>query len=643
MIINPTNIALSPVVGLDLETNGLNPRENDILVLSLSTDTETYVLGVNEYPRSFFIQLFENLKKCDRVIAHNAKFDASFLYAKYRLTLKNWFCTLLASQILDNRPDAPSHSLVSALDRYLGISLAETSYKKVMQRSFIGLKKDAQISMAQYKYAGDDTKYLKELSEIQIKKAKRLRLDTIIREENRLLPVIVKMEVEGCLIDVNNWRKEINGSWEGKVNELEQKLDSQLRKLSKEFPQLRGKYTRQRKKQSLQVLDLFGGHTVISNTNEGNINYDSQSQILELFKVLNLSTPENKYGKPSVDENSLKTYTNENPTSPILDFIETLLEYREFRKLISTYGETFLAKLDKRNCIHTHYTQCRTATGRLSSHAPNLQNIPSRGVGKVLRQFFIAKPHHKLITCDMNSAEVAIAADYSQEPLLLNSILNGEDMHSKLATVSFSIIFGEKVVISKSEEPMTIQGHEFIPDKLRTDHKSVLFAKFYKAGKTRIYQVLAKYINLIYDKPEERLEVAGKVSRALDAQMPKLTAYLSKIIKQANQKGYLRGSKLGRIRNFKDDVYGEAANFPIQNTNAEAMKIALIKIDDYLSENRYGRIVMNIHDEVVVEAKEEHVEEVAENVQRIMSEALSFFLKTVKGGASAKINYYWEK
>src|SRR5690606_24302005 len=134
------------------------------------------------------------------------------------------------------------------------------------------------------------------------------------------------------------------------------------------------------------------------------------------------------------------------------------------------------------------------ATGRLSSKAPNLQNIPATDhVDKDVRRFFIARPGYKLITCDMNSAEIAIAADYSGEPLLLDSLVKGTDMHSELASISFSIIFGQPVIISKSIDPISINGIRFIPEQLRNAHKSVVFAKFYKAGAKRVYSVLAEY------------------------------------------------------------------------------------------------------------------------------------------------------
>src|SRR5690606_35790292 len=110
----------------------------------------------------------------------------------------------------------------------------------------------------------------------------------------------------------------------------------------------------------------------------------------------------------------------------------------------------------------------------------NLQNIPSdkSGEGGVVREYFIAPPKHKMITCDMSGAEIVLAADFSGDPLLVKSIEEGIDMHSELATISASIIYGRYTKISKSVEPIEIGGISIIPQEFRDIHKSVTFSKF---------------------------------------------------------------------------------------------------------------------------------------------------------------------
>jgi DNA polymerase I len=406
-----------------------------------------------------------------------------------------------------------------------------------------------------------------------------------------------------------------------------------------------GQYTRARQKQEFVVLDLFGGSTVVQNNNEGNVNFGSSHQILDLFRIVGEPVPtvtEMVDGEPvikeSAGEDALLTYLTEHPRCQLRNFIDILLKYREYGKLISTYGEDFLLKLDEHSYIHTEYSQCFTATGRLGSSNPNLQNIPANE----LRSMFIPDEDHVMVTCDMEGAEARIAGDFSGEEELVNSFIKKEDLHSKLASKSYSIIFGKATKVSKTQTPMKVKDQEFIPQELRDTHKSVLFAKFYKGGAKRVYEVLAEYINLFHEG-DDRMHIARRISQTIDKTLPTLSAYLSSLIDEAKSTGILRANKLGRIRWFDKDVYGEAANYPIQGTNADAMKIALVRLDDFFKETGYGRIVLTVHDEVVCSVMREHKELCAEKIHTIMYEALGYFLTVIPGGASVKIENYWKK
>lgn len=554
---------------------------------------------------------------------------------------------MLADQILYNGLGY-NHSLPDILERELGIREYESSKKKFYQKSFIGLSPTATLSSEQLRYAADDTRHLHELFEVQWRKIKELGLEDIIRLESKLLPVLCKMEVTGCRIDVDGWINMIENIWVPKRNQIVDLLDDEVEQLSETYPQIFKKYLRKRVRQKIEILDLFGDHKSEVIETSGCINYASAAQILDLFKLCGQPLPMalNDKGelRPTAGENALQVYLTENPRSPMSKFVELLLKFREYEKLMSTYGYKFLDKLDSNNYIHTTYSQCYTETGRLSSRGPNLQNIPSTSLDKDgydIRMFFTADPDDVMLTSDMEGAEVRIAADYSRERLLINSLLKGEDMHSKLASVSFSIICGQPVEISKKGE-LEINGTTFKKEELRNKHKSVLFAKFYKGGAKRCYDVLSEYINIAHS--EGRMEIANQISKAIDKKLPKLSKFLSKQIREAQKNGWLRGSKLGRIRYFdKETVYGEAANFPIQNSNAEALKIAMIKVDEYFERTGYGRLVMNVHDEIVCSVKRAHIEEVSEFVKTTMADSLAYFLGVVPGGASVNIGNFWKK
>jgi len=224
-------------------------------------------------------------------------------------------------------------------------------------------------------------------------------------------------------------------------------------------------------------------------------------------------------------------------------------------------------------------------------------------------------------------------------------------MHSELATVSMNVILGDETFeISKNKKTVIVKGKDIVPQDFRDTHKSVTFSKLYKGGWKRIYGVLAKYINM-FRPAHEREQVSKAISSAIDKAIPELSAYLDSCIKLANTPRlldeewccYLRTSKLGRIRFFKGDDYGEAANAPIQGTNAEACKLAMIWMFQYFEKMGWGRIVLSVHDELVCSVPRIHAEEARAKLEEVMIKSLGYFLDKIPSVADAKICEHWEK
>lgn len=653
MIINPSiqDIKLSPIVCWDLETTGLQAWKERIDLIALKTPRDEYILEAAKYEKKDLVSLFKRLGNCNVTVAHSFKFDAGFVYYHYGVLLRNGHCTKMSAEICENGRQKSLRawykypfSLTSVLKRWKGILHSSAEDKKELQKSFtkgIDYERFTAFRREQMEYALEDVRHLYGLYEDQIAKIDELGLRTIYRLEHKLLPILVKTEMEGCLIDKKGWANLIDTVWEKEKIEIENRLDEEVEKLldSRVF-----KYSIERGRRSSVQYDIFGNSTVTELKDDNELNYGSTEQILELIQFLKQPLPTDPHGKPSTEEEALLVYLTENSGSVLDKFITILLEYRKITKLLTTYGHSFLAKLDDKNHIHTLYTQTDTESGRLSSKAPNLQNIPAapkKNQNKDIRRFFIARPGHKLITCDMTSAEIAIAGDYSGEPLLIDSLTKGVDMHSELATSSFSTIFNRPVKISKSEEEITIDDHVYVLDELRTSHKNAVFAKFYKGGPKRIYGVLSEYINNHCSK-ETRMIVAKKISDDIDSKLPKLSAYLSSLIEKARRDGFLRTSSFGRIRYFQSDVFGEAANAPIQGTNSEALKMAMVRLEEYIDSIK-GRLVLNTHDETVYEVPDEFVPSAAKMIEKEMSGSLSHFLRTIKGSCETKIANHWKK
>lgn len=587
IIQNPKTVELTSIIALDLETTGVKPWQDKIDLIAIRTEANLYVLEADKYSLEFLIDLFKEIESRCLVVGHNIKFDMGFILYHYGVLLTKLHCTQVTAQIIENGYQRQrDFDLASVLERYLHVYHKDsekvvvgkkrdgtpkyTTRKALFQKSFIDpelgpiYRTTPKIREKQIAYAVEDVEHLHGLYYEQLERIQAKNLDQVYRLEHTVMPVICKMEIGGCYIDKKPWEELIHSVWIPEQKQLKNQLDNEVDRLleGRDF-----KYRTHGKILETTQFDLFGASAVSTKQEVDSLNYDSQEQILELIEFLGQPLPLNEEGEPSTEEGVLNVYLTENSSTTLSHFIDTLLKYRQISKLISTYGIEMLAKLDRNGYIHTLYTQTQTNTGRASSKSPNLQNIPrppKNDPTKDIRRFFIASPGNVLITCDMDAAEVRIAADYSNEPLLVDSLLKGVDMHSELASVSYSILFDRPVVISKSTEPLIIDAKSYIPSELRDVHKSVTFAKFYKGGAKRVYGVLSEYINA-HQPADKRGAISKKISDAFDEKVPVLSKYLSDKITEAQEKGTLIGSKLGRIRYFKRDVYGQAANYPIQN------------------------------------------------------------------------------
>lgn len=648
MIINPelTSIQITSVMALDLETTGLEAWREKIDLIALTNEHQTtYVLEVAKYPKEKLRELIVELQKTT-IVAHNSKFECNFIYTQFGILLSNLHCTMVTAQIIENgHQQSRGFDYASVVNRYLHKVHLFAAEKKKMQKTFASetIRKSIpqlpSLRQLQFEYAASDTYDLIPLYKLQLNRIKELDLMAVYKLEHTLIPVLTKMECRGTKIDSARWRGLVNTVWVPYLRKVELQIDEEIKRIYPGFKI-------DRTTVGTVQYSLFGDPVEKTITYGDYFNYSSSLQLIDLFKQLNEPVPTDEEGKPSTSESALSVYITEHPESKLGELIRLLLVYRQFSKLISTYGEGFLDKLDEAGRIHTSYTQTSTETGRLSSRSPNLQNIPKPERGDEstdIRCCFVADPGFKMITCDMDAAEVRIAADCSQEPLLIDSLVNGVDMHSKLASSTFSIIFGTPILVKKSEETIEVGGKKYVLQDLRDSHKMGTFAKFYKAGTKRMYGVFSEWINT-HHPPSKRQAIAQQISTSLDKMMPTLTKYLSSLILKAKVKGFLISDpKIKRIRYFDTrNVYGQAANYPIQSINANAQKIALINIDKYL-ETIGGYLTLNVHDETVSCVPEDIAPQAAKEIDKITSESLGWFLTYIEGKSSTKISSHWKK
>jgi DNA polymerase I len=313
-----------------------------------------------------------------------------------------------------------------------------------------------------------------------------------------------------------------------------------------------------------------------------------------LFEKLEL-TPGRK-GKTgySTDAKVLRAIRSDHDIVPVIE------EWRELTKLLNTYLEPLPMLLGEDGRLHTTFNQTVAATGRLSTSSPNLQSIPIRTeLGREIRSAFVAEPGHRLLSADYSQIELRILAHVSGEPKLRDAFLRGEDIHTATAT---EVLGKEPATLTKSERAV---------------------AKMINFG--IVYGISAFGLSENLDIPKEQ---AQAYIDAYLARFPHVQAFIARTIAQATEDGYAT-SLLGRRRpvpelrasNRQTRGFGErvAVNFVMQGSNADMIKVAMVAIGRRLrDEGRGARLVLQVHDELLLEVPETEVSAVRDLVREEM-------------------------
>lgn len=442
----------------------------------------------------------------------------------------------------------------------------------------------AQITMAQTAvreaadYAGADADITLRLYHALEPQLRARGLDTLMRDvETPLIPVLARMEIAGILLDPDFLRR------------LGVELDTQLRALETD------------------IYDSVGHQFNVNSTKQlGDV----------LFNELKLPATRRTKTGYSVDAESLENLRGLHPA------VDNLLEYRQLSKLKSTYVDGLLELMEPvSHRIHTSFNQTIASTGRLSSSNPNLQNIPVRTeVGRRIRRAFLADPGSQLLAADYSQIELRILAHITHEPSLVEAFEHDEDIHTATAAQLFKTSLAEVT-----------------PDQRRLA-KTVNFAVLYGQSAFGLARVTGMSNS-----------DAAEFIRNYEKTFPLVRKYVEDTLFQARTEGFVQ-TLLGRKR-YLPDMAGlqvaqrqaaerEAINMPIQGTNADMIKIAMIHLDEALREKGLrARSILQVHDELVLETPDEEMREVAELVRSCMVGALELSVP-VKVEMKAGRNWY---
>ena len=310
---------------------------------------------------------------------------------------------------------------------------------------------------------------------------------------------------------------------------------------------------------------------------------------------------------------SKKTKTGYSTSAEVLenlryesDAVEYLLEYRSVAKLKSTYCDGLIKCVGENNRIHSKLNQVETRTGRISSSEPNLQNIPVRTeLGREMRKFFKAKDGYLLVDADYSQIELRVLASIANDEKMINSFLNNVDIHALTASEVFNI-------------PL-----EFMTSDMRSRAKAVNFGIVYGISAFS----LSKDISVSVAEAKRYIDNYLKTYSGVNK-------YLNEVVEQAKNDGFV-STAFGRRRylpeisasNFITRSFGErvAKNMPIQGTAADIIKIAMNKVNSrILRENIDAKLILQVHDELIVEAREDIAEYVATLLKEEMENAIEF-------------------
>ncbi len=558
----------SEIFAVDTETTSLNPLEAEIVGISFAVKpyeaaylplTHDYIGAPAQLEREKVFKhlrpILENPKLLK--VGQNLKYDFQIL-KKYNIQLQGMaFDTMLESYILESTTKHDMDSMAQKHLQHKTIPFEQVAGKGKKQLTF------NQIDLEHASpYAAEDADVTLQLHHVFTPKLQQIpRLKSVLTDiEMPLVPILANMENNGVKIDANQLY----------AQSLE--LSAQLAKLETEVHQLAGK--------------TF------------NLNSPKQLQTL-FFDELKLpvlkKTPK---GEPSTAVEVLEELAADYPLPQLI------LQHRSLSKLKSTYTDALPKQISPHTGrVHTSYHQAVTATGRLSSTDPNLQNIPIRTAeGRRIRQAFVAPKDYVLLAADYSQIELRIMAHLSQDEKLLTAFANHQDIHQATAAE----VFQTEIAQVTSEQ--------------RRKAKAVNFGLIYGMQAFG----LAKQLGI------ERKEAQTYIDTYFE-RYPQVKAFMEATRELARQQGYVE-TVFGRrlyvpeinSRNYQRRQYAErsAINAPMQGTAADIIKLAMIKVDQWIQTCAMDvKMLLQVHDELVFEVPQNYVEKAKAEIGQAMINA----------------------
>lgn len=688
------------LIGIDTENSSLFPLHANRLLLQIGDDKITYVID-----RTSVDILWLNEFKDKRFIGQNIKYDYQILKVD-GVELRNLEDLMITEQCL-GLGSGRKNSLDAIIERRLGIQATHEKITRNEfingRKNFIFYDRHIEYAAEDIKFLHpvkavqqpiidnlNERFWLEEIEyplipilgdcelrgiNLNVQKWK----ENIIKNKKKKYELEIKLDQELCrLTEIKE--EECGDSFNG------------------------GKFSRKRNDMpELLQGGLFGDEKIIKVKNKANVNYGSPQQLKDIFTRLKEPVPTDKYGKETVGVEHLQKYIIDTPDTIMYKFIELLIDYSDVSQKIDAFGQGHIDVISPvTNKIHTIYRQSSAATGRFQSGNMehgffNSQQIPA---DNDYRHCFTASPGYKILTIDLASAELIILGSLANDPKLLK--LQAEDIHGYLATAAYNNILMDirKFVIARKEgvkEHHVKQVQELLSgfkddEQVSYDKAKQVLEDFMEGVALTISKKKdgkeddAKYIEfgwirdnfknvvygLIYGATSTRISEVLGVSKAwaeivlktLRKELPVTFDYLDKVAKIASTEGFVilstrtnarrwfqkvleaRKQKIQLHFSDKNAVEREAKNAPIQGTNAFIIKEAIVRIaNEYIRPNNLdAHMLMQVHDELVYEYREELGQEFCSKIHEILTDTAKRYLaKDVSMGASWHFMDHWHK
>ncbi len=585
------------VLGVDTETEGFDFTCKKLIMFQIGDRERQYVIDTRDVDIEPLREVLESNKIVK--VLHNAKFDYKFIKRWAGISMEEMYDTFLAERVINCGKQDYGYSLARCVERYLGLTLDKETRNK-----FVGLKGQP-FTVDQIQYGANDVVYLLDIREKQLVKIHSLELHNVASLENKVVKVFSEIEYEGLMIDEDKW----TAMAEDNVKlafEQELKLDDMVL-----AHPLLTKY-----RVPVQV-DMFAPMDEVRKTH---INWGSPSQTLALFQNL----------VPNLEDVNGKKLNKHRYKHKLID---EYIRYKERTKLANAYGTKFFNYVNCDGKVHTNFSQILD-TGRVSSSKPNMQQIPS---DNTFRNCFVTESGWVFVSSDYSSQELNVIAYGSQDPVWLDALERGLDLHGVCA----DLVFEDKWRSADADEKK----------RLRTQIKAINFGLAYGMGPFK----LADTLQISKGEAEALIE-------KYFTEFPNIRDFLTKLGTFGTRNGYIRTFKPFKRRRWFDTWYPKiwddrsklqefgsieraSKNTPIQGSSADMTKLALIYIFDEIQNNWKGdvKIVMTVHDQIDTVCKQEIAESWAVKMTELMEKAA---IKIIPNGllkADTNISATWEK